>query len=277
MSGWSGTTSCSLVQIRAFPAVVGQLVLVGHGQRPGRARLDAQPAQDAAQVVDLVDAAVPLAGREPLLRRVVRALDVDRVRRAGPGAQLAADALLQPVRPPVELVAAVEPGRGRLLLLRVLDGVDLLEHGLEGDAEPLDRSPGSQAPVTSFVGAGVRAGSSCGGAASARLAGRRSAQADAVVVRQVQGRDRERGPVLAPRRAATLSSSSSARRWLAAGPRPPSRTTAASSAATIRAADDVHRRVLPPWRRQTRSVAMISVQASAVGMRTFQPSFMSWS
>ena len=124
---------------QAFPAVVGQLVVVGHGQRPGRARLDAQPAQDAAQVVDLVDAAVPLAGRVPLLRRVVGALDVDRVRRAGPGAQLAADALLQPVRPPVELVPAVEPGRGRPLLLGVLDGVDLPEHLPEGDAEALDR------------------------------------------------------------------------------------------------------------------------------------------
>ena len=40
--------------------VVGQLVLVGHRQRAGRAGLDAQPAQDAAQVVDLVDAAVAL-------------------------------------------------------------------------------------------------------------------------------------------------------------------------------------------------------------------------
>jgi hypothetical protein len=41
--------------------VVGELVLVGHRQRPGRASLDAEPAEDAAQVVDLVDAPVALA------------------------------------------------------------------------------------------------------------------------------------------------------------------------------------------------------------------------
>src|ERR1700735_1370030 len=35
--------------------------------------------------------------------------------------------------------------------------------------------------------------------------------------------------------------------------------------------------VLPPWRRQTRMVAIISVHASADGMSTFQPSLMSWS
>ena len=45
--------------------VVGELVEVGHRQRAGRARLDAQPAEDAAQVVDLVDAAVALTGAEP--------------------------------------------------------------------------------------------------------------------------------------------------------------------------------------------------------------------
>ena len=124
--------------------VVGQLVLVGHRQRPGRARLDAQPAQDAAQVVDLVDAAVALAGAEALSVGPVgvgRALDVDRVGRAGPGAQLAADALLQPVGPAVELVPAVEARRGGHLLEGVLLGDDLLEHRPEGDPEAGDRVP----------------------------------------------------------------------------------------------------------------------------------------
>jgi hypothetical protein len=87
----------------------------------------------------LIDRSVPLTGRVPLVRRVVPALDVDGVRRAGPRAQLAADALLQPVRPPVELVMTVEPRRGRPLVLRILDGLDLPEHLLEGDPEPLDR------------------------------------------------------------------------------------------------------------------------------------------
>src|SRR3954471_3649472 len=122
-------------------AGVGQLVLVGHGERPGRAGLDAQTAEDAAQVVDLVDASVPLARREPAALGVVRALDVDRVRRTRPRAQLTADALLQPVRPAVQLVPAVEPWCGRLLLERVLLGEHLPEHGPEGDPEPGYRVP----------------------------------------------------------------------------------------------------------------------------------------
>ena len=65
------------------------------------------------------------------------AFHVDGVGRAGPGAELAADALLQPVWPAVELMPSVEPGSGRLHLLRVLDGVDLPGHLAEGDAEPL--------------------------------------------------------------------------------------------------------------------------------------------
>ena len=121
-----------------LPVVVGQLVLVGHGQRPGRARLDAQPATDAAQVVDLVVLAVPLAGRVALLLGVVTALDEDRVRRAGPGAQLAADALLQAVGMPVQLVTAVVAGRRRQRVARIVLGDHRLEHGGEGDAETLD-------------------------------------------------------------------------------------------------------------------------------------------
>src|SRR5699024_9654837 len=95
-----------------------------------------------AQVVDLVDVPVPLAGAEaqPPLVVVVLALDEDGVRGAGPGAQLAADALLQTVRVPVELVAPVEARLGRPLHLRVLLGGDLAEHRREGHPEPGDGS-----------------------------------------------------------------------------------------------------------------------------------------
>src|SRR5262249_16360906 len=78
-------------------------------------------------------------GREPLLLGVVRALDEDGVRGTGPRAQLAADALLQTVRPPVQLVPPVETRRCGPLLLRIVDGHRLLEHVVEGDAESLDR------------------------------------------------------------------------------------------------------------------------------------------
>src|SRR5690606_18457730 len=78
---------------------------------------------------------VPLARRVALLLGVVRALHVDRVGGTGPGTQLAADALLQAVRMTVELVPSVEARSGGLLLLGVLLGEPLLEHGLEGHAE----------------------------------------------------------------------------------------------------------------------------------------------
>src|SRR5439155_575886 len=130
---------------QVLAAVPGQLVLVAHGQRAGRAGLDAQPAEDAAGVVDLVHGGVPLTGRVPRLGRVVATLDVDRVRRAGPGAQLAADALLQTVRVPVEDVPAMEPGCRRAPDLRVLLGDHLLEQVREGDPEAPDRIQGTHA------------------------------------------------------------------------------------------------------------------------------------
>src|SRR4029453_7548514 len=82
-------------------------------------------------------------------------LDVDRIRRAGPGTQLAADALLQRVRPAVELMPTVEPGRGDPWPVGIVDGECLAEHRLEGDSEARHRveeahqprpSPGSSAP-----------------------------------------------------------------------------------------------------------------------------------
>src|SRR5690606_16734719 len=102
------------------------------------ARLDAEPAEDAPQIVDLVRAPVALArGVAPLLG-VVRAFDVDGVGRTRPGAELAPHALLQAVGPAVELVAAVEAGSRRLLLLRVVGRDGLFEHVVEDDPEALD-------------------------------------------------------------------------------------------------------------------------------------------
>src|SRR5215475_6492816 len=67
--------------------VASQLVLVAHGQRARRAGFDAKPAEDAASIVDLVDAGVPLTWGVTVVLGVVPAFDVDRVGRASPGAQ----------------------------------------------------------------------------------------------------------------------------------------------------------------------------------------------
>ena len=65
---------------------VREFVLIGHRQGARRASLDAQATEDAAQVVDLVDAPVPLPRRESRLVVVIGALYVDGISRAGPGA-----------------------------------------------------------------------------------------------------------------------------------------------------------------------------------------------
>src|SRR2546422_508333 len=93
-------TSKSAACTAFLARIVGQLVLVGHRERAGGARFDAQPAKNASQVVDLIVDRVPLAGREPRIGRVLGALNVDGVGGTGPRAKLAADALLEPVLVP---------------------------------------------------------------------------------------------------------------------------------------------------------------------------------
>ena len=106
------------------------------GDRLGRARLDAQVAVDAAEVVDLVDEAVPLTRRDRIVDRVVGAADVDATRRAYARAQLAADALLHAVLVAVEDVTTVLPRR----LLRLHGGIfrreARLAHLPQRDPEP---------------------------------------------------------------------------------------------------------------------------------------------
>jgi hypothetical protein len=79
--------------VRLSSASSYSLVIVS--ERVGQASMH-RPQKMQPQVVDLVDRGVALAGRVARVLGVVGALDVDRVGRAGPGAQLAADALLQP-------------------------------------------------------------------------------------------------------------------------------------------------------------------------------------
>src|SRR5205823_2733258 len=63
----------------------------------GRARFLAEPAEDTAQHVDLVDAGVSLPGRHPSVRRILGRLDVDAVGGTGARAEITADASLESV------------------------------------------------------------------------------------------------------------------------------------------------------------------------------------
>src|SRR6266545_2149226 len=114
---------------------------LGDGLR--RARLDAQVAVDATQVVDLVDEAVALARRHGIVGRVVGAANVDAAGRAHARAQLAPDALLHAVLVAVEDMAPVHALGLGPLGLRVLDGdgvagLGAVEQLAEGDLEPVE-------------------------------------------------------------------------------------------------------------------------------------------
>src|SRR5690606_22197208 len=110
-------------------------VFRSHCERAGGAGFDAQSAENAPQVVDLVHASVPFTGRVLRVSGVVPALDVNRVCRAGPRAQLATNALLKPVRVTVELVPALIARHGGRLLVRVLLGHSGTEKVAHSDAK----------------------------------------------------------------------------------------------------------------------------------------------
>src|SRR5215211_3903620 len=122
--------------------VLGELVLVAERDRVERARELAIAAEDAAADVDLVDPRVPLAGRDAVVGRVLGGDDADAVRRAGRGAERAADALLEPVLVSPEPMAPAPAWVHGALVLGVLLRDRLLEELLEGDREALERAEG---------------------------------------------------------------------------------------------------------------------------------------
>src|SRR5207247_9623472 len=120
----------------------GHLVVAGEREGPCGTGLDAETAHDAAQVVDLVVLRVPLAWTHRLVGIVVFPLDPDRIRRARVGAELAPDALLEPVPVAVhEMPPGVRALRWRRDLLGLLLGVIGTERLLEDAAHPLADAP----------------------------------------------------------------------------------------------------------------------------------------
>ena len=75
---------------------------------------------DASEIVDLVDVAKTLTGRNWVLDRIVGATDEDALRGAHTGAEFATDALFHSVFVTIENVTTVNPNRLRRLFFRVL-------------------------------------------------------------------------------------------------------------------------------------------------------------
>ena len=90
-----GNEQISLVPDEVVLAVDGELVVLAHEDRRDRTGLFAHAAEDAACLVNLIDARVARTGHHRPV--VLRRLQIDRVRRTGHRAQTAGDALLEAV------------------------------------------------------------------------------------------------------------------------------------------------------------------------------------
>src|SRR4051812_31116236 len=107
-------------QVRA--GVIGELVVVAHGDGVKRARHLAVAAEDATREIDFIHGRVALTGRDTVLGSVLGRHHTDAVSRACGGTQGTAHALLKArVLETVELVAPPEARVDRRLLLWILD------------------------------------------------------------------------------------------------------------------------------------------------------------
>ena len=119
-----------LVPDEVLVAVDRRLVVLAHEDRRHRAGLFAVAAEDAARLVDLVDLRVARAGHHRAV--VFRRFEVDRVGRAGHGAEAAGHALFQAVFVPHQHLLAAELREHRDFLVRIVHRDGLAEDVLEG-------------------------------------------------------------------------------------------------------------------------------------------------
>src|SRR5712691_3887612 len=115
---------------------VRQLVLGAQHDRLHGARILAVAAEDAPQHVDLVGLGVALAWRDAVLVGVLRGDDQDAANRARRGAQLAADAALEPVLIAPQVVPTAVALGPRRLLLRVHGRDHRREEFAQGRLQP---------------------------------------------------------------------------------------------------------------------------------------------
>jgi hypothetical protein len=119
------------------PVVRRQLELLAHEDGVLRTGLFAEAAEDAPEHMDLVHLGIAFPMGDPLLVGVLGGLDVDRVGRAGDGAQLAPYAALQPVLVLDQDVPAAIAGRQGQPLFRVRHRGRLAKDVLEGRGQSL--------------------------------------------------------------------------------------------------------------------------------------------
>ena len=105
--------------------------------RIGRAGLDAIAAENAARIIDIVNACVPLACRNAIRVGILSRLDINAIRRTRGGAQKAADALLQPIFIAMQNVNSAVAWLKMNRFVRVVLGDRLPKHILKGHAEAL--------------------------------------------------------------------------------------------------------------------------------------------
>src|SRR5437879_8417026 len=108
--------------------------------RVGGAGFHAISAEDAARIIDIVDAGVAFAGGDALRFRIIRRFDVDAVRRTGGGAEKAADAFFQAVFIALQNMDAAIARLKMYGLLRVVFGGRLSPEIAKGDAEAFGQS-----------------------------------------------------------------------------------------------------------------------------------------
>lgn len=117
--------------------VGGKLDAVAVGDRVGGAGFYAVAAEDAAGIIDVIDARVALTSRNTIGLRIIPSLDVDTVRRTRSGAEEAAHAFFEAVFVALKDVdAPIASLDGRRRFRKRFRG-RLAEHGFESHAETL--------------------------------------------------------------------------------------------------------------------------------------------
>jgi len=110
------------------------------GNRIGRARFHAIPAEDTARIVDVVDAGVPLTRRNAIRINILRGFNINAIRGACGCAKKTSHALLQAAFVTMQHMNPSIAWLEMYRLVGIVLGYRLPKHIPERDAEPLRQS-----------------------------------------------------------------------------------------------------------------------------------------